>query len=129
MFEIVIEPRRTFYLRQAVSESIKTGDYDSLYDDIRDCFTEEQVEDIEDLLDSGDIGEAIDEIVEDWNAEDLEELLEMVENYFASSSIEIQFVSNEDFEESEKIIDGDFDDELIAPDDDDFIEEEEEDPI
>ena len=89
MVEIVVEPRQSYSLKQAVMEAIKTGDYNSLYDDIRDCFTEEQIEEMEELLDSGDIGEAIDEIVNEWNGEDLEELFETTQSYFAEFSIEL----------------------------------------
>ncbi len=101
MLEIIVEPRRTYNLRQAVSEAIENGDYDGLYDDIRDCLTEEQVEQIEEVLDTGDIGEAIDDIVTEWNAEDVDDLFEMIESFFADSSIEIQFIHDEDFEEEE----------------------------
>ena len=99
MLEIIVDPRRTFNLRQAVTESIESGDYDNLYDDIRDCFTEDQVEQIEEVLENGDIAEAIDEIVNEWNAEDLDDLFESIETYFAESSVEIQFIHDDDFEE------------------------------
>lgn len=99
MLEIIVDPRRTFNLRQAVSESIESGDYDNLYDDIRDCFTEDQVEQIEEVLENGDISEAIDEIVNEWNAEDLDDLFEAIETYFAESSVEIQFIHDDEFEE------------------------------
>ena len=109
MLEIVVEPRQSFSLKQAVLEAIKSGDYNSLYDDIRDCFTDDQVEDMEEILESGDLGDAIDEIVSEWNGEDLDELFETIESYFAESSIEIQFMHDEDFEETEPEEDEDFD--------------------
>jgi hypothetical protein len=102
MLEIVVEPRQSYSLKQAVLESIKSGDYNSLYDDIRDCFTEEQIEEMEEILESGDLGETIDEIVSEWNGEDIDELFETIESYFAESSIEIQFLHDDDFEESEE---------------------------
>ena len=46
MLEIIVEPQRTMNLRHAITEAIKTGSYDSLYDDIRDCFTDEQIEEM-----------------------------------------------------------------------------------
>ena len=123
MLEIVVEPRRTFNLRQAVLTSIESGDYDSLYDDIRDCFTDEQVDQIEDVLESGDIGEAIDEIVTEWNAEDVDDLMESIETYFADSNIEIQFLQDDEFDEEEEDLDNDFDefeDDATEHDDEDF---------
>ena len=99
MLEIIVDPRRTFNLRQAVTESIESGDYDNLYDDIRDCFTEDQVEQIEEMLENGDISEAIDEIVNEWNAEDVDDLFEAIETFFADQTVEIQFIHDDDFEE------------------------------
>lgn len=101
MLEIIIEPRRVFNLKQAVTEAIESGDYDTLFEDIRDCFTEEQIELIEEVLDSGDIGESIDEIVNEWGGDDVDELLETIENFFADSSIEVRFADDEEFAEEE----------------------------
>ncbi len=131
MLEIVVEPRQSYSLKQAVLEAIKSGDYNSLYDDIRDCFTDDQVEEIEEILESGDMGDAIDEIVSEWNGEDLDELFETIESYFAESSIEIQFLHDDDYEDSEDEDDYDYsdidepsdnaddeDEEFIDPEDD-----------
>ena len=121
MLEIIVEPQRTMNLRHAISEAIKTGDYDSLYDDIRDCFTDDQVEYIEDILESGDIGEAIDEIVEEWNAEDMDELFESIEHYFSELSVDIQFVYDEDYEyEEETLVAPDFDDDMLDTEDEEY---------
>ena len=57
---------------------------------------------MEELLDSGDIGETIDEIVNEWNGEDLDELYDSIESYFAESNIEIQFLQDDDFEDEEE---------------------------
>jgi hypothetical protein len=119
VLEIIVKPQRTINLRHAISEAIKTGDYDSLYDDIRDCFTDDQVEYIEDLLESSDIGEAIDEIVEEWNAEDMDEFFETIEHYFAELTVDLQFVYDEDFDiEEETLVPPDFEDDLLEAEDD-----------
>jgi predicted house-cleaning noncanonical NTP pyrophosphatase (MazG superfamily) len=119
VLEIIVEPQRTINLRHAISEAIKTGDYDSLFDDIRDCFTDDQVEYIEDLLESSDIGEAIDDIVEEWNAEDMDELFEVIEHYFADLTVDLQFVYDEDLDiEEETLVPPDFEDDLLEAEDD-----------
>jgi hypothetical protein len=99
MLEIIIEPRRTFNLRQAIADAVENGDYDGLCDDIRDCFSDDQVDQVEEVLESGDIAEAIDEIVSEWNAEDVDDLIDTMETYFAESSIELQFLLDADFDE------------------------------
>ena len=133
MLEIVVEPRQSYSLKQAVIEAVKTGDYNSLYDDIRDCFTEHQIEEMEELLESGDIGETIDEIIAEWNGEDVDELFESIESYFSEASIEIQFIHDDDFEEEDDDSDDDDDygyddiaEEEEAEEGDDFVDPDEE---
>ncbi len=126
MLEIIVEPRRAFNLRQAVVVAVESGDYDSLYDDIRDCFTDEQVEQIEEILESGDFAEAIDDIVSEWNADDVEDLFEAIVVFFADSNVEIQFILDEDFEEETEVDLDDFDDDDSAVEGDEYEGEEEE---
>jgi hypothetical protein len=126
VLEIVIEPRRTHVLKTAVAEAIEGGDYDGLYDDVRDVFTEDQIERIEDALESGDMGEALEEIVSEWGGEDVDELLEAIETYFAEHAIDVQF------EEDDAIVDVEvesetFDDDEDFDDKDDFVDEEDDD--
>ena len=126
MLEIIVEPRQSYSLKQAVIEAVKTGDYNSLYDDIRDCFTDDQIEEMEELLESGDIGETIDEIIAEWNGEDVDELFDSIESYFSEASIEIQFIHDDDFEDEEEEDDFDYDDTLSedsdTEDEEDFVD-------
>ncbi len=97
---IHLEPSRIGSLKQIVLDSIENGDYDNLCDDIHDCFTSDQITQIEELLDSGDIAEAIDDIVSDWGADDEQELFELITTYFLESNIEIILdFDNDDFED------------------------------
>ena len=117
MLEIYIEPRRTVNLKQAIAEAIESGEYESLATDIRDCFTEDQVEEIEEVLDSGDIEETIDEILAEWGGDDLDDLFDSIEAYFAEGGIELHFEEDDlELEPEETDID-EFDD--IEPDEDD----------
>ena len=123
MLEVVVDARRAFSLRQAVTELLETGEYETLHDDLRDCFTEDQIEEIEQILESGDIDEALEEIIEDWSGDDFDELIETIETYFAEASIEVRFVEatleledefeddagvdDEEIDEAEELEDGD----------------------
>ena len=130
MLEIIVEPRQSYSLKQAVIEAVKTGDYNSLYDDIRDCFTDDQIEEMEELLESGDIGETIDEIIAEWNGEDVDELFDSIESYFSEASIEIQFIHDEDFEDDAEDEDYDYDDNIgddgDAEEEEDFVDPDDE---
>lgn len=101
MLEIIVDPRRTYNLKRAITAAIDSGDYDSLQDDVRDCFTDEQVEQMEELLDQKDIGEAIDEIVSEWGGDDVDELIESIGSFFSELKIDVQFDEDEEFAEED----------------------------
>ncbi len=120
MITIIIEPRRTLNLKQAITDAIGSGDYDHLHDDIQSCFMDDQVEEIEEVLENGDIGEAIEDIITDWGGDALDELLETIETYFQENSVKIEF------DEDEGLLDEDDIDIDVDSLDDDSDEEEDE---
>jgi hypothetical protein len=111
--EILIDARRTINLKQAVADAVENGEYEGLADDIRDCFEEDQIGAIEEIFDTLSIEEAIDEILEEWAGDDSDELLEIIESYFADADIEVRFDHNDldlgndedEIEEAEEEID------------------------
>lgn len=113
MDEILIDARRTINLKQAVADAVENGEYEGLADDIRDCFEEDQIGAIEEIFDTLSIEEAIDEILEEWAGDDSDELLEIIESYFADADIEVRFDHNDldlgndedEIEEAEEEID------------------------
>ncbi len=122
MSEIHIDPRRTASIKLAITDAIADGEYESLANDIRDCFTDDQVEEIEGLIESGDLEEAIDDILTEWNGDTVEELLETMERFFFDSDIELLFdetgMGLEDAEDDKSF--GDLDG---IPDDEEYDEE------
>ncbi len=122
MPEIFIDTRRTTNIKQAIADAIENGEYESLASDIRDCFTDDQIEEIEGLIESGDLEEAIDDILTEWNGDTVGELLETMDRFFFESSIELLFDDTElglNDEDDEKI----FDDLEESPDDEEYVEE------
>ncbi len=122
MPEIFIDTRRTVNIKLAIAAAIENGEYESLASDIRDCFTDEQIEEIEGLIESGDLEEAIDDILAEWNGDTIGELLESMDRFFSDSSIELRFDETElglDDEEDDKS----FDDLGGSPDDEEYDEE------
>ena len=103
MLEILINTRRTLNLKQALLDAVDDGEYESLLSDIRDSFTDEQIEEIEELLDSGDIEEVIDDIITDWNGDDIQELFSLLSTAFSEFGIGLQFDQDElDFDETDE---------------------------
>jgi hypothetical protein len=128
VLEIFVDPRRTSNLKQAILDAIENGEYEGLSDDIRDCFTDEQIDQMEEVIESGDIEEAIDEIISEWSGDSLDELIEMIEAQFVEWGVEVHFEDDDlDVAEDEvAAIDG-FEGDTVAEADGDFEEEDEED--
>jgi len=123
MLEVFIDTKRSFNLKQAVIEAIENGEYESLRDDIRDCFTVDQVDDIEALLESDNIDEVIEEIIEEWLGDDYEDLQEAIRSFFAESTIDVQF--SDDSVDMDVEEDVEYETELDGYDDNDDLEKEE----
>ncbi|MBN2344191.1 MAG: hypothetical protein JXX29_18285 [Deltaproteobacteria bacterium] len=123
MLDIFINSHRTLALKEAITDSIDNGQYGSLADDIRDCFTEEQVDQIEEMLDSGDFDEVIDNVLSDWSGDSQEELLEELKEVLGESNIEVSF--DDDSSEPEDVVDFDDDDEEFDDDDEEFDDDDE----
>lgn len=116
VLDIFINSHRTIALKEAITDSIENGQYGSLADDIRDCFTEEQIDQIEEVLESGDFDEAIDNVLSDWSGDSLGELLEELKEVLAESTIDLSFDDEDaepedvvDFDETEDEYDDDGD--------------------
>ena len=123
MLDIFVNTNRTLALKEAISDSIENGQYGSLADDIKDAFTDEQVEQIEEMLDAGDFDEVIDNVLSDWSGDSLEELLEELKEILSESNIELSF--DDESSEPEDVMD--FDEEPEEDFDDDESDEEYED--
>ena len=107
MLEIVVDSPRSTGLRQAIVEAIESGEYETLHDDIRDSFSEDQITAIEEFLDGTDIDEAIDEVVTEWGGDDLDDLIENLVTYFAQYSMELQILDGDQFEEEDTLVEDD----------------------
>jgi len=105
---------------------------ESLREDILGAFTEEQVEEIERRLDGGDLFEFLTDILDEWNGDDVDELLELLETQLGEVGIDLKTEpksKDEDGEEPEEDEDED-EPEDDEPEDDevdeDFVEDEDE---
>lgn len=110
--EIYLEKRILQQIRISAQDAIDHGDNETLREDIHDMFSEGQIEEIERRIDGGDFHDFVNELLEEWGGDDVEELMELVEAQLSDAGIDLkQSVS-------------DFDDE--EPEDDEDVSEEEE---
>lgn len=109
--DIYLDKRAVRQIRLSASDAIDAGEMDTLREDLRDAFNEEQIEEIERRIDSGDIYEFISEILEEWSADDIDELFELLEGQLSDVDCDLKYQSPE--------LDEDEDDEDEDDEDDD----------
>ncbi|HEX7480666.1 MAG TPA: hypothetical protein VF331_22895 [Polyangiales bacterium] len=101
--EIFLDKRAVKQIRQSAADAVDDGDTETLREDVMDAFSEEQIEEIERRIDSGDIYDFISDAIEEWDADDVDELFELLEAHLAEVGIELKYkaVEAEDEEEPE----------------------------
>lgn len=118
--EIHLDKRALRQIRLSANDSIEEGDTEALREDILEAFSEEQVEEIERRLDNGDFFEFLSDVLDDWNGDDVDELLELLETQLGDLGVDLKYEAREsDEEESE-------DDDVDVDDDDEDEEEDDE---
>ena len=102
--EIYFDRRTVRELRNAAVDAIEDGDYEALSEDLVKAFSDEQVDEVEKRLSSGDFPDFINEILEEWGMDDVDNLFETLETRVAEIDIEIRFedIRNEEDEEEEE---------------------------
>ena len=112
--EIYLDKRSVRQIRLSASDAMEEGDLETLREDLIEVFTEEQIDEIERRIDSGDIADFINEILEEWDNEDVEELFELLEGQLNEADVDLKYQSpemseddDEEEEEEEEEEDGD----------------------
>src|SRR5688572_12589510 len=88
--EIYLDRRAVRQIRLAAQETIEEGDTDSLREEVLECFTEDQVEEIERRLDTADFFEFLTDILDEWGGDDVDELFELLETQLAEAGIDLK---------------------------------------
>src|SRR5688572_32063301 len=88
--EIYLDRRAVRQIRLAAQETIDEGDTDSLREEVLECFTEDQVEEIERRLDTADFFEFLTDILDEWGGDDVDELFELLETQLAEAGIDLK---------------------------------------
>lgn len=116
--EIVLDKRAVKQIRLSAQDAIEEGDTDTLRDDLLDSFSEDQVEEIERRI-TTDFYDFLGDTLEEWSAEDVEELLDLLESQLADVGIELKYETQESVDDDDADPDFDVDDD----DDDTDVEE------
>lgn len=113
--EIVLDKRAVKQIRLSAQDAIEEGDTDTLRDDILDSFSEDQVEEIERRI-STDFYDFLGDTLEEWSAEDVEELLDLLESQLADVGIELKYEMQDSVDDDDH--DPDYDDDDVDTDTD-----------
>ena len=115
--EIHLDKRAVRQIRLSANDSIEEGDTEALREDVLEAFSEEQVEEIERRLDNGDFFEFLSDVLDDWNGDDVDELLELLETQLGDVGIDLKYEARDKAEDEESEDDVDIDDEDEDEDD------------
>ena len=115
--EILLDKRAVRHIRQSAQAAIEDGDTETLREDIIDAFSEEQVEEIERRIDGGDFYDFVGETIEEWDGEEVDEVLELVASRLGEVGVDLKLHGSDPEDEEEE--DDDDDDEEEDDDDDD----------
>ncbi len=115
---IFFEKRSVRDLRQAIEDAKEESDSSTLRDDLVDMFSDDQVEEIERRLDTDDFLDFLDQIIEEWSEEESDEMLELLTERLGEIGVELAIEDeDDDDEEEEDSLDEDIDDEPFEEDD------------
>jgi hypothetical protein len=121
--EIFLDKRAVKQIRQSAADAVDDGDTETLREDVMDAFNEEQIEEIERRIDTGDMYDFISDAIEEWDADDVDELFELLEAHLAEVGIELKYKNPEAEDEEEAEAEEEF--EADDEDDDDALSEDE----
>ena len=108
--EIYLDKRAVRQIRLSANDAIEDGDNETLREDLIELFSDDEVEEIERRTDAGDIYSFIAEILDEWDAEDVDELFELLEGQLSDADIELKYTSPDGDDEEEEDDDDDDDD-------------------
>jgi hypothetical protein len=124
--EIFLDKRAVKAIRLSAADAIEEGDTEALKEDILEAFPEEQVEGLEQVIGGGDFSELLDEILDEWSGDDVDELFELLETQLGDHGVELKYPSaaaqDKDEDEDEEH-DGDDDEDDDEDDDGDEDED------
>ena len=89
--EIFLDKRAVKAIRLSAADAIEEGDTEALKEDILEVFPEEQIEGLEQMLGGADFGELIDEILDEWSGDDVDELFDLLETQLGDHGIDLKY--------------------------------------
>jgi len=100
--EIYLDKRAVKQIRLSALDAMEEGDTETLREDIIEAFTDEQIEEIERRIDTADFYDFLSEILDEWSAEDVDELFELLEAQLGDAGVDVKYTPAELEDEEEE---------------------------
>ncbi len=118
--EIFLDKRAVRQIRLSAADAIEEGDTETLREDLIEAFPESVVEEIERRVDAVDFYEFVNDVVDEWSCEDVDELFELLEAHLADADIDLKYTAPEFDDEEEDELEEEEDFAVYEDDEDDF---------
>lgn len=125
--EIELDKRSVRQIRVAAADAIEEGDTEDLREDIIKAFSDDQIEEIERRLDGEEFAEFVQEVLDEWEGNDVEALFEALETRVGELGLDLAYEGQdeEDEDEDDDVVDDDLDDDAAEDDDAEEIDRDE----
>ncbi len=100
--EIYLDKSAVRQLRTSIADAIEAEDLDTLREDLIGSFGEDEIEEIERRADAGDFYEFVSEILEEWSADDVDEVFEILEAHLSEIDVDLKYHSPESDDDNDE---------------------------
>ena len=107
--ELFLDKRAVKEIRQSTADAIEEGDTDALLDDILEAFPEQEVEMLEQMLGGADFAELVQDVLDEWSGDDVDELFELLETHLGDHGIDLKLDDDDDDGDDDYDDDDDYD--------------------
>jgi len=92
--QIYLDKITTRQIRLSAMDAIEEGDLDTLREDLYNSFGDMDIEELDLRVDSGDFLELLQDVIDEWSGEDVDELLELLETELSDVEVELRYVAS-----------------------------------
>ena len=92
--QIYLDKRTVRQIRLSALDAIEEGDLDTLREDLYNAFSDADIEEIDLRVDSGEFLELLQDILDEWSGDDVDELMDLLETELSDIEVELRYESD-----------------------------------
>ena len=93
--QIFLEKTAVRQIRLSAMDAIEEGDLDTLREDLYNSFGDVHIEELDLRVDSGDFLELLQDVIDEWSGEDVDELFEILETELSDIEVELRYMTTD----------------------------------